>query len=133
MRQGNFFSLQHFRSIINQTDRRTDGRTDGQTDIQTDRRTFFLLVLSSKSHKILTFIKRREFFFRSCDYNTFSFYILRMWWKSKNIVCRVKITVPIKQKLPWQPNKNRATKKKLPWQQRKNCRPRKVKITVLAK
>ena len=23
------------------------------------------------------------FFFHSCDYNTFSFYILRMWWESK--------------------------------------------------
>ena len=25
-----------------------------------------------------------SFFFHSCDYNTFSFYILRMWWESKN-------------------------------------------------
>ena len=25
-----------------------------------------------------------NFFFHSCDYNTFSFYILRMWWGSRN-------------------------------------------------
>ena len=28
--------------------------------------------------------KERIFFFHSCDYNTLSFYILRMWWESKN-------------------------------------------------
>ena len=33
------------------------------TDGQTDRRTFFLLVLSSKTYKTWTFVKRREFFF----------------------------------------------------------------------
>ena len=52
-------------------------------DRQTDRRKFFWLVLSSKTYKSWTFVKRREFFFHSCDYNTFSFYILRMWWESK--------------------------------------------------
>ena len=55
-----------------------------QTDRQTDRRKYFLLVLSSKAYKTWTFVKRREFFFHSCDYNTFSFYILRMWWESTN-------------------------------------------------
>ena len=55
-----------------------DRQTDGQTEI------FFLLVLSSKIYKSWTLVKRREFFFHSCDYNTFSFYILRMWWESKN-------------------------------------------------
>ena len=62
-------------------------RTYIQTDIQTDRQTdgnFFLLFLSFNIYKAWTFIKRREFFFHSCDYNTFSFYILRMWWESKN-------------------------------------------------
>ena len=59
-----------------------------RTYIQTDRQTdgnFFWLVLSSKTYKSWTFVKRREFFFfyHSCDYNTYSFYILRMWWKSK--------------------------------------------------
>ena len=44
----------------------------------------FLLVLCSKTYKTWTFIERREFFFHSCDYNTFSFYILRMWWEGKN-------------------------------------------------
>ena len=61
-----------------QPDRQTDGRTGGQTEI------FFLLVLSSKTYKSWTFVKRREFFFHSRDYNTFSFYILRMWWESKS-------------------------------------------------
>ena len=46
---------------------------------------FFWLVLSSKTYKSWTFVKRREFFFfHSCDYNTFFFYILRMWWESKS-------------------------------------------------
>ena len=53
-----------------------------QTDRQTDGNSF-LLVLSSKTYKSWTFSKRRDFFFHSCDYNTFSFYILRMWWESK--------------------------------------------------
>ena len=58
-------------------DRRTDRQTDGN---------FFVLVLSSKTYKKWTLIERRQFFFffHSCDYNTFSFYILRMWWESKN-------------------------------------------------
>ena len=57
-------------------------RTYVQTDRQADGRDFFLLVLSCKTYKTWTFIKRREFFFHSCDYNTFSFYILRMWRES---------------------------------------------------
>ena len=61
-----------------QTDRRTDGQTDGN---------FCCLVLSSKTYKSWTFVKRREFFvFHSCDYNTFSFYILRTWWESKKSI-----------------------------------------------
>ena len=62
-------------------------RTYTQTSIhpsrQTDRRKFFLLLLSFNIYKTWTFIKRRIFFFHSCDYNTLSFYILRMWWESK--------------------------------------------------
>ena len=70
-----------------------------QTDMKTGRQTeIFFLVLSSETYKIWTFIKRRFFFtfsshteyvkresivFHSCDYNTFSFYILRMWCESK--------------------------------------------------
>ena len=60
--------------------------TYSQTDRQTDG-IFFWLVLSSKTYKSWTFVKKREFFFHLCDYNTFSFYILRMWWESKN--CRM--------------------------------------------
>ena len=58
-------------------------QTNRQTDIQTYG-IFFPLFLCSKAYKIWTFIKRRDLFFHSCDYNTFSFYILRMWWDSKN-------------------------------------------------
>ena len=54
---------------------------DRQTDMQTDW--IFLLVSCSKTYKTWTFIKRKEFFFYSCDYNTFSLYILHMWWESK--------------------------------------------------
>ena len=43
-------------------------RTARQTGGRTDGRKFFLLVLSSKAYKTWTFIKRREFFFHSCDY-----------------------------------------------------------------
>ena len=66
------------------TDRHPSGRTDGHTYGHTDRRNFFLLVLSSKTYKTWTFIKRRGFFFHSCDYNSFFLYILRLWWESKN-------------------------------------------------
>ena len=61
-------------------------RTYIQTSRQTDRQTeiFFGLfcLLRHKNHKHLS--KGANFFFHSCDYNTFSFYILRMWWESKN-------------------------------------------------
>ena len=40
-------------------------RTYSQIDRQTDRRKFFLLVLSSKTYKTWTFVKRREFSFFS--------------------------------------------------------------------
>ena len=72
-------------------------RTYVHPDIQTTRQTdgnFFWLVLSSKTYKLWTFVKRWDFFFHSCDYNTSFFYILRMWWESKKIlkkVCRTKL------------------------------------------
>ena len=44
-------------------ERQTDRQTDRQTYRRTERRKFFLLVLSSKTYKTWTFIKRREFFF----------------------------------------------------------------------
>ena len=58
--------------------RQTDGRTDRQTEI------FFFLfcLLRHKKHEYLW--NGENFFFHSCDYNTFSFYILGMWWESKN-------------------------------------------------
>ena len=64
---------------------RTYVHPDRRTDRQTDGNFFFVLVLSSKTYKTWTLVKRREFFFHSWDYNTFSFYILRMWWESKNL------------------------------------------------
>ena len=60
-------------------------RTYVHPDIQTDRQTeiFFGLfcLLRHINHEHLS--KGENFFFHSCDYNTFSFYILRMWWKRK--------------------------------------------------
>ena len=35
----------------------------------------------------------RIFYFHSCDYNTFSFYILRMWWESKKIFLLMNVHV----------------------------------------
>ena len=58
---------------------RTYVRTDRQTEI------LFCLVwlLIHTKHKHSS-KGENFFFFHSCDYNTFSFYILRMWWESKN-------------------------------------------------
>ena len=51
---------------------------------QTDRRKFFLLVCLLRHTKHEHSSKGENFFFfHSCDYNTCSFYILRMWWESK--------------------------------------------------
>ena len=53
-----------------------------RTYVQTDGNFFFcsfcLLTYTKHEHS-----SKGEFFFHSCDYNTFSFYILRMWWESK--------------------------------------------------
>ena len=64
----------HVRTYI-----QTSRHPDRQTDI------FFGLfcLLRHKNHKNLS--KGENFFFHSCDYNTFAFYILRMWWKSKKM------------------------------------------------
>ena len=72
-----FESCVHIESpcTFSQTDRQTDRQTDSHADRQTDRRKFFLFVFSSKTYKTWTFVKRREFFFHSCDYNTLSFYL----------------------------------------------------------
>ena len=79
-----FGSANSFKSYcVHMKSPRTYVHPDRQTDRQTDGN-FFLLVSSSKTYKSWTFVKKREFFFfHSCDYNTFSFYILRMWWESK--------------------------------------------------
>ena len=60
-------------------------RTYSQTDIQTDRQTeIFLCLFCLVRHTKHEYSSKGEnFFFDSCDYNTFSFYILRMWWESK--------------------------------------------------
>ena len=64
---------------------RTYIHPDRQTDRQTDGN-FFCLVcfLRHKNHKHLS-KGENFFFFHSCDYNTFFFYILRMWWESKKL------------------------------------------------
>ena len=74
-----------------------------RTYSQTDRRKFFLLVLSSKTYKTWTFVQRTDFFFHSCDYNTFSFYILRIWWESKNKIIghRIDLTTSLSKRCDW--------------------------------
>ena len=51
---------------------------------QTDGNLFGLFCLLR--HKNHEHSSKGEFFFHSCDYNTSSFFILRMWWESKNII-----------------------------------------------
>ena len=57
-----------------------------RTYVHPDRQTkhFFCLfcLLRYKNHEHLSI--GENFFFHSCDYNTFSSYILCMWWESKN-------------------------------------------------
>ena len=57
-------------------------QTDAQTDRQTDRIFFFA---RSDIQNMNIHQKERIFFFHSCNYNTFSFNILCMWWENKNI------------------------------------------------
>ena len=61
-------------------------RTYVQPDIQTDGQTeiFFCLFCFLRHTKHEHSSNGENFFFHSCDYNTSSFYILRMWWESKN-------------------------------------------------
>ena len=69
-----------------------------RTYVQTDRRKFFFglfCLLRHKNHEHLS--KGENFFFHLCVYNTFSFYILRMWWESKNVGNdRIKVTMHLK-------------------------------------
>ena len=39
------------------------------------------------------------FFFHSCDYNTFSFYILHMWWESKKWISLIIFSIRVELKL----------------------------------
>ena len=61
---------------------RTYVHPDIQTDIQTEIFFGLFCLLRNTNHEHSS--KGENFFFHSCDYNTFSFYILRMWWESKN-------------------------------------------------
>ena len=58
-----------------------------RTYIQTSRQTEIFLglfcLLRHTNHEHLS--KGENFFFHSCDCNTFSFYRLRMWWISKKV------------------------------------------------
>ena len=59
-------------------------RTYVRTDRQTDRRKFLCCLFCLLRHTKHNHLSKGEnFFLHSCDYNTFSFYILRMWWESK--------------------------------------------------
>ena len=54
-------------------------RTYVHPDIQTDRRKFILACFVFEDMQVMNICQQaRIFFFHSCDYNTFSFYILRM-------------------------------------------------------
>ena len=60
---------------------------ENQNSVQTDRQTggsFFCLFCLLRHTKHEHSSKGVNFFFHSCDYNTFSFYILRMWWENEN-------------------------------------------------
>ena len=69
------------------------------TYIHPDRQTdgnffcsFCLLTHSKHEHSS----KGENFFIYSCDYNTFFFYIYRMWWESKNILTKTtSVALPI--------------------------------------
>ena len=61
---------------------RSARQPDGQTDRQTEISLFLFCLLRHTKHEHSS--KGENFVFPSCDYNTFSFYILRMWWESKN-------------------------------------------------
>ena len=54
------------------------------TDRQTDGNGFFCLFCLLRHTKHEHSSKGENFFFHSCDYNTISIYILRMFWESKN-------------------------------------------------
>ena len=58
-------------------------QTDRPTGRQTDRRKFSLLVLSSKAYKTWTFVRSSIFFTHAITILSL-FYILRVWWESKN-------------------------------------------------
>ena len=65
---------------------RTYSQTTRQTDRETDGNCLCLFCLLRHTIQNINIRQtERIFFFHSCDYNTFSFYILRMWWESKNI------------------------------------------------
>ena len=67
-----------------QTTRQTYRQTDRHADRQTSRQTeiFFACFVFSDIQN-MNLRQKESFFFHSCDYNTFSFYIRRMWWESK--------------------------------------------------
>ena len=68
-------------------------RTARHPDRQTDGIFFGLFcLLRHTNHEHLW--KGENFFFHSCDYNTFSRYILRMWWESKKLLTDILVCFP---------------------------------------
>ena len=60
------------------------GGTNRRHNVLTYRQTDFCLFV------LKTWTSEGEFFvFGSCDYNTFSFYIFRMWWECKKLLQRL--------------------------------------------
>ena len=77
-----FGSANFFKSYcVHMISPRTYVHPDRQTDRQTEISFGLFCLLRHTNHEHLS---KGEFFFHSCDYNTFSFYILHMWWESKN-------------------------------------------------
>ena len=72
-----------------------------RTARQIDRQTygnFFCLFCLLRHTKHEHSSKGENFFFHSCDYNTFSFYILRMWWGSKKTLKDIKLEAMIHER-----------------------------------
>ena len=80
-----FFSHPLIPSKVIVSTARIHVRTYVQPGRQTDRRIFFACFVFLEIQNMNIHQKER-FFFQSGDYNIFSFYILRMWWESKNVL-----------------------------------------------
>ena len=72
-------------------------RTYIQPDRQTEIFSGLFCLLRHTNHEHLS--KGEIFFFHSCDYNTFFFYILRMWWECKKLARQVFVKIYFWQRI----------------------------------